>query len=354
MPYDALPMTESAFLAKRFVPLPSPFPLYRGGELLGSGIAYESWGHLSAAKDNVILLFTGLSPSAHAASNHDNPSAGWWENLIGPGAAFDTRRYYILCINSLGGCFGSTGPASVNPVTGLPYGESFPELALEDIAFAGRSVLDYFGIARADVVVGPSLGGSVVAAFAALCPGRARRLISISGTLAPSAYAIALRTIQRDAVIQDPVGGLRLARKLGTVSYRSAKEFNQRFGRQRSAVGRDFAVQDYLDQQAEKFAGSFDPISYLRLSRAMDRFDLYEHGQHAMLFQLAKLEGALVIGVEEDLLFTIEEQAVMAGALQAAGVPTRFEQVESIYGHDAFLVEKGPFGTLIERWLQNH
>ena len=354
MPYDALPMTESALLANRFVPLPSPFPLYRGGVILGGGIAYESWGSLNTAKDNAILLFTGLSPSAHAASSHEDRSVGWWERLIGPGAAFDVRRYHIICINSLGSCFGSTGPTSVNPVTGLPYGESFPQIELEEIASAGCAVLDYFGIERAEVVVGPSLGGSVVAAFAALYPGKARRMISISGTLAPSAYAIALRSIQREAVMQDPVAGLRLARKLGTVSYRSAKELSQRFGRQPSSAGRDFAVQDYLDQQADKFAGSFDPVSYLRLSRAIDRFDLYQHGQRAMLFQLAKLEAALVIGVQEDQLFPIEEQAVMAGALQAAGVPTRFEQLESVYGHDAFLVEQDRFGTLIERWLQNH
>lgn len=353
MPYDAQPMTSSALFAKRFVPLPSPFPLYRGGELLGGGIAYESWGQLNAAKDNAILLFTGLSPSAHAASNADDPSAGWWESLIGPSAAFDTDRYHIICINSLGSCFGSTGPASINPLTGLPYGESFPELALEDVASAGCAVLDYFGIASVQVVVGPSLGGSVVAAFAALHPGRARRLISISGTLAPSAYAIALRSIQREAVTRDSVAGLRLARKLGTVSYRSAKELNQRFGRQPSAASRDFAVEDYLDQQADKFAGSFDPVSYLRLSRAIDRFDLYQHGQHAMLFQLAKLQSALVIGVEEDLLFTIEEQATMAEAFEAAGINTGFEQIQSIHGHDAFLVEQARFGAIIRRWLHN-
>jgi homoserine O-acetyltransferase len=339
-------MTTSAL-----APLPSPFALYRGGRLIGGSIRYESWGKLSADKDNAILLFTGLSPSAHAASSSDDPQPGWWEGLIGPDAPLDTNKFCVICVNSLGSCFGSTGPTSVDPLTGSPYAESFPEIALEDIASGGCAVLDSLGIAKAQAVIGPSLGGSVVLAFVAMYPSRARRLLSISGTMAASAHAIALRSIQREAVSSDPVTGLRLARKLGTISYRSTKEFKQRFQRERSKTGRDFLIEDYLEQQADKFAGVFDPVSYLRLSRAIDLFDLNEHGPPAQLFESAKLESALVIGIEEDWLFTIDEQADLAHALQAAGIAVEFQRLSSLYGHDAFLAESSRFGAIIKRWL---
>lgn len=334
-----------------FAPLSSPFRFFGGGEIIGGAIAYETWGTPSATKDNAVLLFTGLSPSAHAASSAEDPSPGWWEQLIGPGAAFDTRRFFVICLNSLGSCFGSSGPATVNPATGLAYGNDFPALAIEDIAAGAGAVLDHLGVDRAALIAGPSLGGSAVLAFAALYPGRARRLLSISGTMAASAHAIALRSIQRDAVKHDPVAGLRLARKLGTVTYRSAQELALRFGRQPSSSGNDFAVQDYLAQQAERFADSFDPQSYLGLSRAIDLFDLTKHGDPVAVFARARLEQALVIGVEEDLLFTIEEQTQIAAALEAAGVATRFERVSSLAGHDAFLVEQARFADMIRRWL---
>lgn len=335
-------------------PLPSPYRFHRGGEIVGGQIAYETWGTLNQTKSNSILIFTGLSPSAHAASSSSNPEPGWWEQLIGEGAALDTNHFHIICVNSLGSCFGSSGPASINPVTGNRYGDTFPDVSIEDVATGGRAVLDHLGIERASLVIGPSLGGSAVLAFAALHPGRARRLISISGTMAASAHAIALRSIQREAVQNDPIRGLRLARKLGTVTYRSAAELTARFGRAASNGGHDFAVQDYLDQQADKFTKAFDPDSYLKLSRAIDLFDLSTHGDPKTLFERAGLESALVLGVEQDSLFTIDEQAQIAAALQAAGVSTQLERIDSLAGHDAFLADQPLFATIIARWLQGN
>src|SRR5690606_31882607 len=144
--------------------------------------AYESWGTLNEAKDNAILIFTGLSPSAHAASSPADTSEGWWEQMIGPGKPSDTTRYFVACVNSLGSCFGSTGPASITPATGAPYRLSFPDLSIEDIARAGRETLLSLGIERANTIIGASLGGMVVLAFAAQFPGATRRVISISGT----------------------------------------------------------------------------------------------------------------------------------------------------------------------------
>ena len=333
-------------------PLPSPYGFHRGGKIVGGQIAYETWGTLNQTKSNSILIFTGLSPSAHAASSSSNPEPGWWEQLIGEGAALDTNHFHIICVNSLGSCFGSSGPTSINPVTGNRYGDTFPDVSIEDVATGGRAVLDHLGIERASLVIGPSLGGSAVVAFAALQPGRARRLISISGTMAASAHAIALRSIQREAVQNDPIRGLRLARKLGTVTYRSAAELAVRFGRAASNGEQDFAVQDYLDQQADKFTKAFDPDSYLKLSRAIDLFDLSTHGDPKTLFERAGLESALVIGVEQDSLFTIDEQAQIAAALQAAGVSTQLERIDSLAGHDAFLADQPLFAAIIARWLQ--
>jgi homoserine O-acetyltransferase/O-succinyltransferase len=361
--------------ARRYVQLPDPFPLWRGGELSQAQIAYECWGKLNEARDNAILLFTGLSPAAHARSSGVHPADGWWERMIGPGLAIDTNRFFVVCVNSLGSCFGSTGPRSADPATGEPYRLNFPELAVEDIARGGYEVQRALGIERLHAVIGPSLGGMVVLAFAAQFPGAARGLISISGTTAASAFAIALRSIQREAVRSDihwqrgqysfdqpPVAGLRLARKLGTVTYRSAEELNERFGRapikpsRRSGVAfaPEFSVEGYLEALSERFVNTFDANCYLYLSRAMDLFDLAEHGDGIAQVALdsAALERALVIGVESDMLFTISEQYAVAEALQVAGTRTRFVSLQCLQGHDSFLIEIEPFGREIREFLQ--
>jgi homoserine O-acetyltransferase len=355
------------------VALPDPFPLHGGGVLRGARIAYESWGRLNADKSNAILLFTGLSPTAHAAASERDVTPGWWQRMIGPGLAIDTSRYHVICVNSLGSCFGSTGATSINPATGKRYRLDFPEITVEDIARAGWEVVRALGITQLDTVMGPSLGGMTVLAFAALCPEAARRLISISGSPAASPFAIALRSVQREAILRDPDwqggqyepdkpprSGLRLARKLGTITYRSAAEWRQRFGRERIASNAlranpfapRFAVEGYLESQAERFTRVFDANCYLYLSSAMDRFDLAEHGgAYAAAFQGLALEKVLVIGVESDMLYPIHEQAAIAEAFDQNGVPTRFARLPSLEGHDAFLVDIPRFDAEIRRFL---
>jgi homoserine O-acetyltransferase/O-succinyltransferase len=364
---------HAAVTAAEVVSLRAPFALYRGGSLAEVQIAYESWGKLNAARDNAILLFTGLSPSAHAAATERDPAPGWWQRMIGPGLALDTRRYFIICVNSLGSCFGSTGPASLNPATGEPYRLNFPEVAVEDIARAGLEAARALGIVQLHTVAGASLGGMVVSAFAALFPEGARHAISISGSPAASPFAIALRSVQREAILRDPDwqgghypvdqpprNGMRLARKLGTITYRSATEWRQRFARDEiagnalraSPFAPRFAVEGYLEAQAERFTRVFDPNCYLYLSRAMDRFDLAEHGgTFAAAVAGSKLASALVIGVESDMLFPIHEQAAIAEALQAAKVRTRFARLPSLEGHDAFLVDIPRFDAEIRAFL---
>ncbi len=355
------------------IALPDPFALYRGGSLQAAHVAYESWGQLNAARDNAILLFTGLSPSAHAAATDTDPSPGWWQRMIGPDLALDTSRYFVICINSLGSCFGSTGPASINPATGERYGINFPELAVEDIASSAYAAVRTLGIERLYAVIGASLGGMSVIAFAAQFPHAARRLISISGSPAASPFAIALRSVQREAILRDPDWqgghyapehpprtGMRLARKLGTITYRSAAELRQRFGRERlegtarnlSQFAPRFAIEGYLEAQAERFTRIFDANCYLYLSSAMDRFDLAEHGgSAAVALRSVTAESVLVIGVDSDMLFPIQEQAAIAQAFKQSGVKTRFAPMSSLEGHDAFLVDIAGFSEQIRPFL---
>jgi homoserine O-acetyltransferase len=359
--------------ARRYASLSDPFPMWRGGVLHGARIAFETWGTLNARRDNAILLFTGLSPTAHAAASPEDGSDGWWQGMVGPGAALDSERFFIICVNSLGSCFGSTGPASIDPATGRPYRLSFPDLSVEDIARGGYETVRSLGIERLDTVMGPSLGGMVVLAYAAMFPKAARRLLCISGTAAAAPFAIALRSIQREAITTDPnwksgeyteqappVIGQRLARKLGTITYRSAAEWQQRFGRdpiradmaQGTPFASEFAVQGYLESLARKWTSAFDANCYLYISRAMDRFELARHGDPVELFRRAGLQSAFVIGVQSDLLFSVSEQQAIARMLEAAGIRTRFAPLPCIEGHDAFLVDLETFGREIGTFLK--
>lgn len=350
--------------ARRFVKLEGPLAMHRGGVLPEATIAYECWGNLNAARDNAVLLFTGLSPSAHAASSTRDPSPGWWEFMIGPGKPLDTERFYIICVNSLGSCFGSTGPSSLNPDSGEPYRLDFPELTVEDIAAAGRAVIKALAITRLRAVVGASLGGMTALAYAVHYPQQIDNLVTICSAAKATPFAIAVRSLQREIIRSDPawmdgnypadrepVSGMRLARKLGLISYRSAAEWDERFGRDVVAEkerGADFApqfqIETYLEANANKFVGSFDANSYLYLSRAMDWFDLEDHTER--LIALAE-EGAgkraLVIGVETDVLFPLHQQESVAALLTESGLDVSFHALPSLQGHDAFLVDRERF-----------
>jgi|HigsolmetaAR203D_1030402.scaffolds.fasta_scaffold12523_2 homoserine O-acetyltransferase len=359
--------------ARKILKLDRPFEMRRGGALHDVEIAYETWGDLAFCRDNAILIFTGLSPSAHAASSTEDPSPGWWEDMIGPGRPIDTRRYFVICVNSLGSPFGSTSPASINPATGRPYRLTFPVLTVEDIARAGYEVATALGVKQLAAVIGPSLGGMTVLAYCALFPEAARTMISISASARSSPFAIALRSLQREMIRRDPlwkdgnyepdampVSGMRLARKLGMITYRSAKEWAVRFGRERANVERkpgdpfgiDFEVEAYLENHAVKFTGQFDPNCYLYLSRAMDLFDLADHGGSvAEALKRFKVERALVIGVETDLLFPIEQQEELAEGLSAGGRDVTFARLPSLQGHDSFLVDMDRFRPVIGDFL---
>jgi homoserine O-acetyltransferase len=344
-----------------------------GGSLPEVEIVYETWGELSPARDNAVLIVTGLSPGAHARSSAADPAPGWWEEMVGPGQAIDTERFHVICVNSLGSCHGSTGPASPDPRSGRPYRMSFPVLTIEDIATAAHEAVQALGIPRLRAVVGPSLGGMTALAYAILFPRDLEALVVISGAARATPFAIAIRSLQREAIRSDPgwlagdyppgagpVTGMRLARKLGLITYRSAREWRERFGRERVEVrapgegpfGIEFEVEAYLEMHAAKFVGTFDANSYLYLSRSMDLFDAAEHGG-SLEAGLSRIEArkTLVIGVETDFLFPIDQQEEIAACLRRAGREVRLDVLPSIQGHDSFLIDMDRFCPVIAEFL---
>lgn len=349
------------------------FAMHRGGFLESPTIAYETWGELKG--NNAILLFTGLSPSAHAASSPANAAPGWWEDMIGSGLPLDTDHYFVICINSLGSCFGSTGPASMDPASGEHYRLRFPVLTLEDVADGGFAVIQHLGLDKIHTTIGCSMGGMSALAFCVRHPALSDRLISISSATRALPFSIAIRSLQRELIIQDakwqggdydyadpPVGGQRLARKLGMISYRSAEEWEMRFGRERVSAEDhpgnpfyiDFEVESYLESRANRFTGVFDPNSYLYLSRASDLFDLAEHGGSlASGFSKLALQRAMVIGVRTDLLFPLRQQQELANGLQEVVDEVEFVPLDSIKGHDSFLVDMDAFRPVICRFFES-
>ncbi len=360
--------------ARQWFTLSSPFRMKRGGELAGARLAYETWGALNNARDNALLILTGLSPSAHAASNAADPSPGWWEDMIGPGKYIDTNRWFVICVNTLGSCKGSTGPADTNPATGEPYRLDFPELTLEDAANAAHELVRALGIERLACLLGNSMGGMTALAYLAQHPGSTRAHVSISTAPQAQPFAIAIRSLQREAIRLDPnwnqgrydderypEAGMSIARKLGVITYRSAMEWVGRFARIRldsdqrddDPFGFEFQVESYLAGHARRFVRGFDPNSYLYLSRASDWFDLAEHGSGNVAAALMRLEieRALVIGVETDILFPLPQQEQIAEGLRAGGAAVTFVALDSPQGHDAFLVDIARFGAAISAFL---
>ena len=347
--------------------------MFRGGELPEFKLAYETWGKLNAARSNAVLIFTGLSPNAHAASSSADPEPGWWEKMVGPGKPLNSNRYFIICLNSLGSCKGSTGPNSINPATGEPWRLAFPELAIEDIAASGALLLDALGIDQLHAMVGPSMGGMTALAFLREHPRRVNHLLSISAALAADSFAIGMRSVQRETIVTDPnwndgnynnsawpVNGMRIARKLGMMTYRSANEWRHRFGRQpqenypETIYGMNFQIESYLEAAAQKFIHQFDPVSYVYLSRAMDWFDV-GHGfpDADRAFDRLELKSACIIGVHSDILFPIHQQKMIATLLEKQNVNIEFHALDSVQGHDAFLVDYPRFGPIIRDYLLN-
>ena len=349
------------------------FKMRHGGELNQAILAYETWGKLNANKDNAILILTGLSADSHAASHCEGDTAGWWEYMLGADKAIDTNKWFVICASSLGSCKGSTGPCSTNPVTGQSYKFTFPDLTLEDIANSSFAMVQSLAIEKLACIIGPSMGGMTALALILQHPNASHHMINIASGCHSEPFSTAIRSLQREAILKDvnfnngnyssdqwPRQGMKQARKLGMLSYRSAQEWKERFPRSlrqrpHKPFGIEFPVEGYLEHHAEKFVHQFDPISYIYLSRAMDWFDAYDYKEASSEnpFLEVKLDTALVVGAQSDLLFPQSQQQEIANLLTENGCQTELNITSSIQGHDSFLVDQDNYSAIIERYLKS-
>ena len=355
------------------------FEFKRGGKLPNITMAYETWGKLNSAKSNVVVVLTGLSASSHIASSSSDKSAGWWESMVGKNKPINTEEFHVICINTLGSCFGSTSPVTINEKTKKPYRLTFPELSVEDMARGSYLLLKKLGIDRVKYLIGPSLGGMQALALSSLYNNIVENIILISTATQAHPYAIAIRSLQREVIRKDPLwnngfydydkpplNGVRIARKIGMTSYRSPREWIQRFGRKRTSEEKlnqntfgvdntnfEYEIESYLEHHAIKFQKLFDANCYLYLSRAMDWFDLADHGNSTQeVFSRFKIENALVISAKSDTLFPPQQQKEIAEGLSQSGTKVEYKELQSIQGHDSFLVDIDTFGKEISQFMK--
>lgn len=349
------------------IQLADPLKLEFGGALQDVAIAYETWGKPSADRTNTIVLIPAFSAGSHAAATKSNHSPGWWDALIGPGRALDTNEFHVICPSILGSCYGTTGPSELNPATGQCWGPDFPIITVRDMVAAHGKLLDALGINEIHCVVGGSLGGMQSLQFAIQFPSRAAKAISISATDRTRPYTAAIRHLGRQAITSDPlwnggrygdeppIHGLRLAREVGTLFYRSREEFNERFEWDPINTpvhgGIVFDVENYLAHQGKKVVQHFDANSYVALSMAMDLHDI---GRGFPSIEAA-VDGTqsefLIAGVTEDRLIPCDEQRDLYGLLVLQGINARWEELSSPVGHDTFLVDMDLIAALLTPFL---
>jgi homoserine O-acetyltransferase len=379
----------------RFVDLPKPLRLDCGRELPAIRIAYETYGTLSPTRDNVILVChalsgdahaAGYSPTAPAASTRDGFRAderdagagrglGWWDGMIGPGKAFDTDQFFIVSPNLLGGCRGTTGPSSIDPSTGRPYGADFPVITVADMVRAQRALLNELGIARLAAVSGGSLGGMQALEWAVLYPDAVDAIIPIASTHALHPQGVAWNAIARNAIVADPDwqggqyygtgrapnAGMGVARMVGHITYLSAVSLKDKFDRRlqssndvRSVLTEpEFEVESYLRHQADTFVKRFDANTYLYTSRALTYFDLARQYGDGDLTRAVRHVSArtLLIAFSSDWLYPPEGSQELAAALRANGTEVQLHVIEAPYGHDCFLLEEARQTPMIQHFL---
>ncbi len=341
-------------------------PLQRGGQLGPVTLAYETWGTLNAEGDNAILITHALTGNAHAhdVEHPDDTRAAWWNPLIGPGRSFDTSRYFIICSNIIGSCYGSTGPSSIDASTGLPYGMRFPVITIRDMVHTQRILLEHLGVRQLAAVAGGSIGGQQALEWAVTYPEMVRNVAVVAATGALTAQAVAFSEVQRQAIMLDPQwqqgdyqpgqgpgAGLAIARMLAMITYQSEEGMEMRFARQAASntsipapsgsvdLGGRFDIEGYLYYQGASLVRRFDANSYLYISRAMDLYDVSE-GYPSLEAALQRLRSnALFIGIRSDFLFPAAHVRWLAEQVRTLGGKATYVELDSPHGHDAFLKE---------------
>jgi homoserine O-acetyltransferase len=352
---------------------PTALELNCGSRLGPVQVAYETYGRLSPEKDNVILLCHALSGDAHAAGYHhaDERKPGWWDNMIGPGKGIDTNKYFVICSNVLGGCKGTTGPGSINPETGKPWGLKFPVITIADMVRVQKAMIDRLGIKKILAVVGGSMGGMQVLEWATRYPEMVVSALPIATTARLSAQSIAFNAVGRNAIVADPnfrdgqyydhpspSCGLGIARMIGHITYLSEESMHRKFGRSlRNAENyqydfdSEFSVETYLDYQGQRFVERFDANTYLYITKAIDYFDLASaHGSLEKAFENVQSR-FLTISFSSDWLFPPSQSRHIVQALLTSNKDVTYCNIESPYGHDAFLLEEQTLGAIISGHL---
>jgi len=352
-----------------------PLKLDCGRTLAPVTQAYETYGLLNYRRDNAILIFHALTGDAHVAGYHtpEDRKPGWWDLMVGPGKPFDTDRYMVICANLLGGCKGTTGPASINPQTGRPYGLDFPVVTVGDMARAQKRLVDHLGIERLLGVTGGSMGGMLALDWAVRYPDATASVLAIATSARLNAQGIAFDEVGRQAIMADPhwqhgdyygkespVACLAIARMIGHITYLSDARMRAKFGRRlqtRDSFGYDFEtefqVESYLKYQGDAFVNRFDANSYLYITKAIDYFDL-ANGHRSLVKALEAVRSEfLVVSFSSDWLFPTSESKEIVRALQANGVPTTFLEIPNSYGHDAFLLPSEELSVMVSGFLQN-
>jgi homoserine O-acetyltransferase/O-succinyltransferase len=354
---------------------PEPFTFKSGQVIQGFTLRYETYGALNATRDNAVLICHALSGDHHCAGWHGTSDAkpGWWNNLIGPGKAVDTRRFFVVCANVLGGCQGSTGPSSTDPATGRPYGTRFPFVTMRDMVLSQKLLLDHLGIVSLHAAIGGSMGGMMAMLFAIEYPAFTRRQIIMASTANESAQAIAFNEVGRQAIMQDPAWnngdysrdggprvGLAIARMMAHITYLSDAGMDRKFGRRKreSAGGEaytfdaQFEVESYLRHQGQSFINRFDANSYLYITRAIDQFDpARTYGSLERAFASVQAE-SLVVGFTSDWLFPPEQNREIALALLRSGKIASYAELSTDLGHDSFLLESPGLYALVRGFLE--
>lgn len=344
----------------------NPLTLEYGDVLNTVAVAFETYGELNAAGDNAILLCHALTGSAHAAGVHEREEVpGWWEPLIGPGKPVDTSKYFVVCSNVLGGCYGTTGPSSINPETGRAYRLAFPRYTIRDMVQVQKRLVDALGVTSLKAVIGGSMGGMQVMEWAAMYPEMLRSIVPIASGAFHSAWAIGLNEVARRSIISDPRwqdgnysfehqpdAGLGLARAVAMLSYRSFDSLHAKFGRERVNQSRglldvSFEIESYLAYQGVKLVKRFDANTYLYITKAMDDYDLSEGRGRLETVLNAMRMPALVMGISSDVLYPEHEQKELAAHLPNA----QYVQINSPHGHDAFLIEFPQIAVRLRRFL---
>ncbi|MCM8817076.1 MAG: homoserine O-acetyltransferase [Candidatus Omnitrophica bacterium] len=348
---------------------PDRLQLELGGQIGPVTIAYETYGKLNKKKNNAILILHALSGDAHAAGFHKGENKpGWWNDMIGPNKAFDTTRYFVICSNVLGGCKGSTGPSSINPETKKAYGSSFPLITIRDMVNCQKHLIDYLEIEKLLCVAGGSMGGMQVLAWMTDFPEKIKSAIPISTALHHSAQQIAFNEVGREAIMADPnwrngnyygysipSSGLAIARMIGHITYMSDISMTRKFGRMKYKNGSskfhaDFEVEKYLHYRGNSFVKRFDANSYLYITKAMDMFDALETQEKVN--SLKKFKGdVLVIAFKSDWLYPPYQSKEIVKVCKQAGINVSYCEIESSYGHDAFLIEVEGQTLLIKNFL---